>query len=62
MGTDIHGYIDYDVIIENQVFCANFATVKLTRNYWMFSLLAQVRGTSIQGILGLAPKGIFYYL
>jgi hypothetical protein len=58
MGCDIHGYIEYDQSGPDYKFTFNFAKVKLARNYWMFTLLASVRGDNIQGIMGREPKGV----
>lgn len=58
MGCDIHGYIEYDSVSPDFTHTFNFAKVKLERNYWMFALLATVRGDGIQGIFGREPKGV----
>lgn len=57
MGCDIHGFIEYDQVGPDTKFTFNFAKVRLERNYWMFTLLASVRGDHIQGIMGREPKG-----
>jgi hypothetical protein len=57
MGTDIHGFIDYDDPT-NPTYCHHFAKMQLSRDYWMFILLASVRGDSIQKQQGLPAKGL----
>lgn len=58
MGTDIHAFIEYD----NYYFpdrAHNFAKINITRNYWLFTILAGVRGESIQGQTPVSePKGL----
>lgn len=58
MGTDIHGYIEYDEVGKDFIFTFDFAKVKLERNYWMFTLLASVCGDKVQGVFGRKPKGV----
>jgi hypothetical protein len=59
MGCDIHAYIDYDEPDgHGGIRTYNFAHVKFNRNYWLFTLLASVRGDNVQGHAGRLPKGV----
>lgn len=46
MGADVHAYIDY----EEDKDARNFCKVRIGRDYWLFILMAGVRGESIQGM------------
>lgn len=49
MGCDIHGYVDYDLPYPSGIYTRHLASVSISRDYWLFTLLAGVRGESIQG-------------
>jgi hypothetical protein len=55
MGCDIHAFIDYDEIHQDGISTFHWGSIKLERNYWLFSLLAGVRGEREQS---LQPKGL----
>jgi hypothetical protein len=62
VGCDIHGFIDYDKIIAQNLthntHTSNFAKLRISRNYWLFTLLSCVRGEAIQGQEGMPAKGL----
>lgn len=47
MGADVHAFIEYTD--KNYEDPRNLCEVKIERNYWLFILMAGVRGNSIQG-------------
>jgi hypothetical protein len=55
MGCDIHAFVDYDQTHQDGVSTFHWGSIKLERNYWLFSLLAGVRGQREQS---LQPKGL----
>jgi hypothetical protein len=63
MGCDIHAYIEYEEESDDKQkgknHVSNFAQVKVNRNYWLFTLMAGVRGNEIQGHKPVSePKGL----
>lgn len=63
MGCDIHAYIETVTIHtgrggEEITNVHSWAKVKISRDYWLFSLLARVRGGTLTDDIGFAPKGI----
>jgi len=59
MGADIHAYIDYDETSGTEVHTSNLAQVHIDRDYWLFTLMAGVRGTTVQGQMPVSqPKGL----
>lgn len=56
MGCDIHAYIDYDEEYNEKVHSLNLAQIKIGRNYWLFTIIGGVRGTSLQGQMPVAAK------
>lgn len=55
MGCDIHAFVDYDQTHQDGISTFHWGSIKLERNYWLFSLLAGVRGQRKES---LQPKGL----
>ena len=60
MGTDIHGYIDYDSFKtrEGDWWVTNFAKLHLVRDYELFYLLAGVRDYGYKDFVPGVPRGL----
>lgn len=58
MGCDIHAYIEYIHTYRENSHVYLWAKPEINRSYWLFSLLAKVRGGSLTDELGFEPKGI----